>query len=337
MIIPHMDLKSGIVKVTTETLDDLWHLEKVLEPGDALTARTLRKTTVKRGSEIREGDRKPVTLTLNLEKMEFHPDSHCLRLTGPIIGGPQDKIQMGSYHTINLGIRDSLKIRKRVWKSYQLDRLKKARIKKSLLLICSLDREDAHFAVLKESGLEHLAIISSTKILDQDNQEAYHKDILSYLDGKKDVQTIVLSGPGFERDNLFNFLKKARPELASKCIVEHANSAGRAGITELVKTSANRILKDTRIARETSHVEKFLEEMNKEGLATYGPREVRDAVKLGAVQTLLVSEDNVRELEGLMNQVEKLQGKVVIIASDHESGEKLLRLGGIGAILRYRI
>ena len=63
MIIIKQDPRSGEVKVKTETLDDLWHLEKVIEEGDLLTARTLRKTTIKRGSEIREGDRVLIDLT----------------------------------------------------------------------------------------------------------------------------------------------------------------------------------------------------------------------------------------------------------------------------------
>ena len=61
MIIEKKDLGEGLVRVRTQTLDDLWHLEKVLEPGDLLTARTLRKAVIKRGSEIKEGDRVPLT------------------------------------------------------------------------------------------------------------------------------------------------------------------------------------------------------------------------------------------------------------------------------------
>lgn len=337
MIIERKELASGIVRVRTETLDDLWHLDKVIELGDLLTARTLRKTTIKRGSEIREGDRKPLTLTISLEKSDFHPDSHALRLTGPIASGPEDKVQIGSYHTISTGIRDALTIRKQSWKKYQLDRLKKATVKKSLLLVCVLDREDASFAVLKESGLDHLSEISSSKIKDQDNQDEYYKEILSYLQGKQDAKTIVVAGPGFERENLQKFIKKADPRLASMIVLEHTHSTGRAGITELVKSSANRILKDTRIAREAEHVQAFLDEINKEGLATYGIHEVTSAVKLGAVEVLLVSEDKLREFEPLMNQAEQQRGQVSIIASDHELGERFLHLGGIGAMLRYRI
>ena len=337
MLITKTDLKSGIVRVTTETLDDLWHIEKVLEKGDMLTARTLRKTSIKRGSEIREGDRIPLTLTIGLEKMELRPDSHSLRLTGPVIAGPEDKVRLGSYHTLSIGIRDSLTIRKESWKQYQLDRLRKARVKKSLLLLCILDRDEAGFAVLKESGIEHLAEIQARKTRDVDSQEEYHSEILEYLQGKNDCQTVVLAGPGFERENLLKFIKSKDPAIAKKVALEHTHSTGRAGVTELVKSSANRILKDTRIARETEIVERLLEEIEKDGLAAYGLKETRDVIKLGAVETLLISEEKVRELEPLMNQAEKQRGRVAIISSDHEAGERFLHLGGIAAILRYKI
>jgi protein pelota len=337
MIILKTDLKSGKVKVRTETLDDLWHLEKVIEKGDLLTARTLRKTTIKRGSEIREGDRKPLTLTIALEKMEFHPDSHSLRLTGPVVSGPEDRVQLGSYHTISTTVRDSLTIRKESWKGYQLERLRSARHKKGLLLICVLDREDCSFALLKESGIEHLAEISSRKVKDSESLEEYHREILSYLKGKPDAGTIVVAGPGFERENLHAYIKAQDPGLARRIVLEHTNSSGRAGVTELVKSSANRILRDTRIARETEHVERLLEEMNRDGLATYGRKEVGDALRLGAVELLLVSEKNVREFEPLMELAEKQAGKVAIISDDHEAGERFLHLGGIGALLRYKV
>jgi protein pelota len=342
MIIERMDLKSGTVRVRTETLDDLWHIERVLEKGDLLTARTLRKTTIKRGSEIREGDRVPLTLTISLEKTEFHPDSHTLRLTGPVVAGPEDRVQLGSYHTLSTGIRSGLAIRKESWRKYQLERLKRARLKRSLLLICVLDREDASFAVLKESGIEHLAEIASHKsgapeaLKDGGTLEDYHREILAYLQGKE-AQAIVLAGPGFERENLLRFIKSQDQDLARRITLEHTHSTGRVGVTELVKSSASRILRDTRIAREAEQVERFLGEISRDGPATYGLREVSQAVRLGAVEILLVSEDRLRELEGLMGEAEKRCGRVAIISGDHEAGERFLHMGGVGAILRYKV
>ncbi len=337
MQIIRMNKKEGIVKVRTETPDDLWHLEKVLEPGDLVTSRTLRKTTIKRGQEIEKGDRKPVTLTIGLEKKEFHKSTHTLRLNGPIKSGPEDLVQLGSYHSLSIDINTILTIQKE-WKPHQLDRLKKAKIKPSLLLICVLDREEADFAELKESGLEFLSSFSSVKHKDKDTLEEYHKEIMDYLEGKqKDFQAIVLAGPGFERENILKYIKEKNPDLVKRIFLEHSNSTGRAGIQEVIKTSANRILKDTRIARETELVEKLLQEINKDGPAVYGKKETMKAVEYGAIETLLVSEENIPDFEETMDKVEKQGGNIRIISSDHESGEKFLNLGGIAGFLRFKI
>ncbi|NIO21054.1 MAG: mRNA surveillance protein Pelota, partial [Candidatus Aenigmarchaeota archaeon] len=105
----------------------------------------------------------------------------------------------------------------------------------------------------------------------------------------------------------------------------------------VIKTSANRILKDTRIARETELVEKLLQEINKDGLAVYGKKETMKAVEYGAIETLLVSEESIPDFEEIMDKVEKQGGNIRIISSDHESGEKFLNLGGIAGFLRFKI
>jgi protein pelota len=72
---------------------------------------------------------------------------------------------------------------------------------------------------------------------------------------------------------------------------------------------------------------------------------VKKAVEYGAVDFLLISDKVLREaeddertrLEGLMRRAEHMGGRVMIIGSEHESGVKLLGLGGIAAQLRYAI
>ncbi|HDZ35689.1 MAG TPA: mRNA surveillance protein Pelota, partial [Thermococcus sp.] len=43
MQIIHQDVKEGKIKVKAETLDDLWHLYHIIDPGDVVYAKTLRK------------------------------------------------------------------------------------------------------------------------------------------------------------------------------------------------------------------------------------------------------------------------------------------------------
>ncbi len=335
MQILNINRKEGVIRLRPETLDDLWHLDKILEEGDIVKARTFRKTQIKSGSEIREGDKVPLTLAIRLEKKEFHGDARALRLTGKIVQGPEDRVRIGSYHTISVEVRTELTVKKE-WLPFQLERLKRAREKKPLLLVCVLDREQADFALLKESGIEYLASIKSRKSRGGE-LEGYHEEILEYLKEKQDrVRVIIVAGPGFERENLAEFIKERDPELGKKVFAEHANSAGRAGINEVVKSSANRVLKESRIARESEFVERLLAEIRKDGMAVYGKRETEDAVSHGAVEILLVSEKSMKEFDYLMRAADKTGAKIAVISSDHEAGERFLSLGGIGGILRYK-
>jgi len=314
----------------------LWHLERVLEPGDFVTARTLRKTAVKRGSEIELGENKPLTLTIQVEKTEFHKYTHKLRLTGKITEGPED-IQLASYHTLEIDPGTTLKIKKK-WKSYQLDRLNKARIKKPFLLLCLIDRDQADFLSMKESGLELMGSIHYKKIKGkEDEREHYYASILEKLERDEEYQHIIIAGPGFEKDNMAKYIQEQNSELASRVKTEYASYTGKAGAQEIIKTSLNKILKQTRVAEETNLVEELLKRMNQQKLAVYGGKETIEAVRMGAVEVLLVSQEKIKDFEDIMKEAEKVSARIVIISSDHESGEKLLGIGGIGALLRFEM
>jgi stalled ribosome rescue protein Dom34 len=51
MRITHFDRKTGEMKISIETLEDLWHLERVLRPKDRVEARTLRSVKFGEGKE----------------------------------------------------------------------------------------------------------------------------------------------------------------------------------------------------------------------------------------------------------------------------------------------
>jgi protein pelota len=332
MKILNRNLKEQTLEIKVESPEDLWHLERILEPGDMVTSRTFRKASVKRGGEYEYGDKRPMTLTLRLEKAEFQRDSGVLRLSGPIAEGPED-VPKQSYHSMQIDAGSVLSVRKERWKPHQIERLEKARTRKPALLICVLDREDADFAMLRESGIEMKARITN---YDRENMEEYYGKIIAYL-RTQGTQAIVIGGPGFERENLLRYIGSKDRELAGKIMLEHSSSTGINGVQEILKKSANRILKETRIAQESAHVNEILKRMKTDGLVVYGAKEAEKAVKFGAVETLFVSQEKANEFEPLMEAEERTGGNVVIIASDHELGEQFLHLGGVAGFLRFRM
>jgi len=336
MRITFQDRKEGIIKLIPDSIDDLWHLSQIFEPDDLVTARTLRKTSVKRGNEIETGEKRPVTLTIKVEKVDFHPYTYKLRVTGKIKEGPDD-VQLASYHTFDVDPGIPIKIQKK-WKPYQLERLKKARIKKPLLLLVMIDREQTDFLSMKESGLEFKGTIHYRKVKGkEDEREHYHSSILEKLEAEEEYQHIIVAGPGFERDNLAKYIRENSPDIATKVKTEYASYTGKAGAQEVIKNSLNNILKQTRIAEETFLVEEILKRMNKGKLAVYGKKDTLEAIQMGAVETLLIAQEKIKEFEDIMKEAEKVSSRIVIISAEHESAEKLLGLGGIGALLRFEL
>jgi protein pelota len=85
-------------------------------------------------------------------------------------------------------------------------------------------------------------------------------------------------------------------------------------------------------------MERLMEEIGKNGNATYGPKHVEEMAKAGAVDTLLILDSLIREKDHdtVVRAAEDQKGNVIIVSERHDAGRQLAALGGIAAILRYR-
>ncbi len=107
-----------------------------------------------------------------------------------------------------------------------------------------------------------------------------------------ELQGILIGGPGStkrvfaEKDYLHHELKKKIIDLIDTGYTDEY------GLRELVQ-NAERVLADIEMVKEKRLMQRFLREVRKPngGLAAYGEEEVRRALELGAVDTLLISED----------------------------------------------
>src|SRR5271157_6077134 len=121
MKIVNFDRKTGQMKIQADTLDDLWHLDKIIAPGDEVESHTLR--TYKVGTKE---EKKPVTIRIKAERVEFSKSANRLRILGTIIWGePEEYIQLGKHHTIDVGTGDRIQVTKE-WHAHELNRLKDA-------------------------------------------------------------------------------------------------------------------------------------------------------------------------------------------------------------------
>lgn len=335
------DYNNGNIRIVLEADEDIWHLFNVLEVGDQVTASTTRREE-KAADKLRaeRSEKKRMTLGIRVEKIEFSEDDVRLRVLGTIETGPQD---IGQHHTLIFETGDDLMISKARWKDSQTDRLDRAvrDSRKPKILFVSLDQDEATIAVLRQFGLKEVTNIRSMRsgkqYEERSKDDSYHKEIISNIGLLvSENMPIVLLGPGFEKESLAEDLKR---EGYRGMHVHHTGQSGMAGVNELIKTGMGAsILRESSVGIEMEAVEKLMSEIGKDGLAAYGPSEIREASEAGAVDTLLILDSKLREqdLDDLIRTVESQQGKVLIVSGQHDSGKELSSLGGMGALLRYK-
>ncbi|MFH1588682.1 MAG: peptide chain release factor aRF-1 [Candidatus Diapherotrites archaeon] len=104
------------------------------------------------------------------------------------------------------------------------------------------------------------------------------------------LKGIIIGGPGMTKNY---FLNKGMLDhrLKQKIIGSIDTSyTDESGVRELVQKSED-LLKDTDLMKEKILINKFFEEIGKDNLAAYGEKEIFEALAIGKVETLLVSEE----------------------------------------------
>lgn len=347
MKIIHKDLDHNLIKILPETLDDIWHLSNLIRPNDLVQAVTFR-TDDQATDKVRtkKASKKKMKLGIRVEQVRFHEFSDRLRIHGVIEEGPQD---LGSYHTFNVTAdnNDKLSIIKEEWKPHELQRLNEAveQTSHSFVLFVSLDNEEATIAVLRQSGVQWITDIASHqsgKQYESENKEKeYFGEIIRMVKQKMSEQTtLVIVGPGFTRDHLLKYGKEKYPKLFENCLLYPTGNAGMNGVHEAMKSGAvEHVAKENRVVRETKIVDDIFAEIKKNGLVSYGFEDVSRAINASAVELLVITDSMVRTQKGdsLLQKADEIQSDFIIINTMHDAGKKLEGLGGIAALLRFKI
>ncbi|MFB6216491.1 MAG: mRNA surveillance protein pelota [Candidatus Aenigmatarchaeota archaeon] len=334
--------KENLVKVKVEDPNDVWELEHVLEEGDVVSAKTLRRKMIERKDGEEKGEKRPVFLTIQAEKIRFHEHTGNLRITGEIVDGPED-VERGNYHTIVAEPGKIITIRKKEgWEEWQMKVLRRAYQKPPRVLVCVLDRQSATVAEV-ETDVKIMTEMESDvpgKQYDSEGGGNYLGDVLSILERNYDrFDRVVVAGPGFMKDRLMERIKKEDEGLFEKVTKASTSHTGSTGVQEVIKRGViDKIVQGSRISQESEEVENFFTEVSKDtGEVTYGEEEVERAVEMGAAKKILVSEKMLKEFRDIIKEAENKGADVLIVSERHEAGEKLKKFGGIAAFLRYRI
>lgn len=349
--------KTGELVIATDTLDDLWVLYNIIRPDDRARARTMRRVVMKEGEA---GDRKPMTLTIKVEKVEFHEFINSLRLLGTIMEGPDDFVGIGDHHTLNIEPGTKLSIFKDQWLRSDIERIRR-----------NIERKDqlVTLAIAMETGLATITLLSNysltliTEIKENIPGKRYdkqlHKEtianfykqvqdiILDHLKRLK-IGMIIICGPGFNKETFAEELREQMKNIANPPQIKliAASSGEISSIYEILQngTFAN-LNTELKIAQDGMIIAEFVQRLGKgDQTIAYGLDDVELNAQMGAIETLMVCDVLIRagdpkerqRIEGIIFETEKSRGIVHILSTQTPAGDQLLSYGKIAALLRFR-
>ena len=119
------------ITLVPESLDDLWHLQYVLEPGDRVSGDTTRRIQ-RDDDKMRDtgGEREHMYVAIDVKTVEFAKFANRLRVGGEIVDASRED-QLGFHHTLNAEERDELTVEKRFKPDRKSTRLNSSHITRS--------------------------------------------------------------------------------------------------------------------------------------------------------------------------------------------------------------
>ena len=339
------------ISLVPESLDDLWHLQYVLEPADLVSGDTTRRIQ-RNDDQLRDtgGEREHLWVEIEVDDVEFARFANRLRVGG-VISDCSREDQLGQHHTLNIEEREEVTVTK-AWQTDQLKRLQEAveASENPDVAIATVEEGAAYVHTVAQYGVEERASISGPTgkgEFARPRKELFAE--LATVLSRMDVEAIILAGPGFTKQDALDYIRENHPDLAGKMTTVDTASVGDRGVHEVLKRGAvDEVQAETRIAREAEAIDELMARIAEGAKAAYGIDEVAEATDYGAVETLLVLDERLRQEragEGdwevdaneLVESVEQQGGEVTVLSGEFDPGQQLRNLGGVAALLRYRL
>ncbi|CRH02987.1 PelOta protein homologue, putative [Plasmodium relictum] len=362
------DNNNMIISLLTEESDDLWYVYNLISINDEIEAFTSRKVHKDIGNNSYVTEIKKLVLILSITKIDFDSESNSLRVSGKNVKN-NDYVKIGQYHTFDIGINEKIKIIKKNWDIIYNEKLEECTNIKmySEVGILLIDCGCANMYLLTDSLYK--SIFSINKIIhkkkEKNNNSLYKKSLENFFSAVlnnlyvnlnfEKIKCIVLGGPGFFKNDFFDFIYKKSEQKDNKEMLGIKHKFLIVKTSSIYKNSLNEILNDENMKKEIlnmkaiSHVNilnKFYKLFDKnEEKVCYGPKEVDYASNMNAIDSLLITDKTLRNCDlnrrkryvQLLQNVKNTGGKVFIFSDNHTSGEQLNSLTGVAAILKFPI
>ncbi len=342
MKIININKKEKKVKFVPQKLEDLWTIKKITNKGDVISGTSFRR---QKDEETTSSIRKPVFVSVDIEKFDYSVQHDTLRYTGKIIfSKPSEFAPLGDYHTVEVELNKIYELKKKQLFLHELELLKRRTDDTSILLI-SLDLEKACLFKIKNTGFSEITTIRSNlsgkRYKTNTKKEDYFKEIyetISHLDNKQ----IIFAGPGHTKAQLSSYIKEKNKKL--NILEINLQNISRTSIYELfTKKEVSRFFEESIIYKENKILEAFKKNLGQNNnLVAYGLKEVSNAVSLGACKEILVSEklwrEKLEQVQEIILSAEKQKTTIHVVDQNHEQVVKTINsFGGVVANLRFAI
>ncbi|VWU52536.1 PelOta protein homologue, putative [Hepatocystis sp. ex Piliocolobus tephrosceles] len=374
-----------IIGLIIEEDDDLWHTYNLLSVNDEIEAFTTRKVHKDIGNNTFVTETKKLVLILNVTKIDFDSKNNSLRVSGKNVKPNDFvKLGQYHTFEICVNDKIKI-IKKQWDSLFKEKLNECTNIKNtSKVCILLIDCGHANMYFLTENLCKHVFSVtkiiqkknkqnykqgkqtsSSSSHSNNNDLSLYKKSLNSFFKEilNNFVQTVhfekmecfVLGGPGFFKTDFFNYIYNVSDIKHNNDILNIKNKFLFVKTSSAYKNCLNEIINDENIKKKIlntkviAHVDilnKFYKYFEKnEEKVCYGDKEVRYASSQNAIESLLITEQILRNCDlstrkayvNIVQNVKNSGGKIFIFPDHHTSGEQLTSLTGIAAILKFPI
>ena len=242
-------------------------------------------------------------------------------------------------------------------KEFVLEPLRDMLVDDEAYALIVMDRREANIAVLK--GKTIIPLVSTESMVPGKfkaggqsaarfarNRELAAKEFYQKIGGMikdqffemKELKGMIVGGPGPTK---YEFVEGAfiPQQLKDKILgIKDLSYTGDFGLQELLERSQD-ILAEESVVGEKKIMNKFFDILSKTpGMATYGREHCMKMLKMGTMDTVLISESvDEAVVDEFLAEAEKMGTNVELISVETREGSQLKDLGGFAAILRYDV
>ena len=337
------------ISVIPEDPDDLFNLRRIIKEGDTVVGDTTR--VIKQDKDYSrpdKGERIRVKIALTVEKISLDDVLDRLRIGGTISESSNELVPHGSHHSFILKVNDAITITKKNWLSVEKNLIKSKNNQTGFLLV-AIDTGDCGIARLQGTHLQFIPNIYSgsggKRYKTNFNIDKFFGQVQqALLSIIKEVDSIVIFGPGETKKRFANFLQKSQTQKYKIQVVEGIDSGGEDGIYIFTKSQTMKeIMSESKLAKVFSIIDEIMIMASKKSRKfTMGFKETFKANQFGAVETLVFSDKIIQTYEekqiiDFLNDAESKGVKIYGVDSSTDIGLRVTGLGGIVSLLRFPV